>query len=55
MKNKPSIAFIIKNSNELFIEHPGATSGGGTVVAQNLYKTLTKELNYDVDIYFYKT
>lgn len=51
MKNKPSIAFIIKNSNELFIEHPGATSGGVTVVAQNLYKTLTKELNYDVDIY----
>ena len=45
------IALIINNSNELLIKNPGATHGGGTVVAQNLYKNLINKFNFNIDIY----
>lgn len=49
------IAIIIYNINELTIKNPGATNGGGTVVAQNLHKTLRDKFNCYIDIYsFFK-
>ena len=48
---RKKIALVIYNSGELFLKHPGATNGGGAVVSQNLYKTLTNQLDCHVDIY----
>ncbi len=49
--NCKTIALIINNSNDLIIKNPGATHGGGAVVAQNLYGTLINEFNCNIDIY----